>query len=293
MPGMGRALQAGNSLIVSSFHTALFHQLLVVLLVIVLGAVAFNVVRTIQYRRLKEHGLAAFPVAAPSVPEPLARRVLRMGFGALWVFDGLLQIQSSMPLGLPSGVIQPSASSSPAWVQHLVSTGVTIWSNHPVEAAAATVSIQLGLGVWLLVAPPRSLVAPGRSGQRRVGGARLDLGESFGGIFAPGLTWLFGAPGAVLFYCAAGAIIALPERAFSTQRLGRIIVGLGGLFLIGMAALQAWPGRGYWQGQGGTLSAMVRTMAQTPQPTFLSHWVDSFAGFDIAHGWGVKTCSSW
>jgi cytochrome oxidase Cu insertion factor (SCO1/SenC/PrrC family) len=289
VPGMGRALQTGNSLVVSSFHSALLRQLLVVLLVVVLCAVAFNVVRTIQYRRLREHGLISFPASSPAhAPEPLARRILRIGFGCIWVLDGLLQIQSSMPLGLPSNVIQPAANGSPNWVQHLVNNGVTIWSDHPVEAAAATVWIQLGLGIWLLVAP--------RGRWSRLGGAASAawgilvwvFGEAFGSIFAPGLTWLFGAPGAVLFYCAAGILIALPERAFWSPRLGRIVLGLGGLFLIGMATLQAWPGRGYWQGHGGTLSAMVRTMAQTPQPTFLSSWLDSFAGFDTAHGWGVN-----
>ena len=275
---MGRSLQTGNSLVVSTFHTALFHQLLFVLLIVVLSAIAFNIVRTVQYRRLKEHGLTAFPTASSALaPEPLARRVLRIGFGCLWVLDGLLQIQSSMPLGLPSGVIEPSAGASPTWVQHLVNSGVTIWSDHPVEAAAATVWIQLGLGVWLLVAP--------RGRWSRLGGAATAawgllvwmFGEAFGGIFAPGLTWVFGAPGAVVFYCAAGILIALPERAFSSPRLGRMILGLGGLFLIGMAILQAWPGRGFWQGRGGTLDAMVHSMSQTSQPAFLSSWLVSFA----------------
>jgi cytochrome oxidase Cu insertion factor (SCO1/SenC/PrrC family) len=289
MPGMGGSLQTGNSLVVSSFHTALFHQLLFVLLILVLCAIAFNVVRTVQYRRLKDHGLTAFPTASSTLaPEPLARRVLRIGFGCLWVLDGLLQIQSSMPLGLPSGVIEPSATGSPTWVQHLVNGGVTIWSDHPVEAAAATVWIQIGLGIWLLVAP--------RGRWSRLGGAATVawgllvwiFGEAFGGIFAPGLTWLFGAPGAVVFYCAAGLLIALPERVFSSPRLGRIVLGLGGLFLVGMAILQAWPGRGSWQGRGGTLGAMVHTMAQTPQPAFLSSWLGSFGSFDDAHGWGVN-----
>ena len=140
MPGMGRSLQTGNSLIVSSFHSALFHQFLIVILVVVLCGVAFNVVRTVQYRRLRDNGSTAFPPRpATTLPVPTARRLLRLGFGSLWVLDGLLQMQSSMPLGLPSGVIQPSAASSPAWVQHLVNSGTTIWSNHPVEAAAATV----------------------------------------------------------------------------------------------------------------------------------------------------------
>jgi cytochrome oxidase Cu insertion factor (SCO1/SenC/PrrC family) len=119
------------------------------------------------------------------------------------------------------------------------------------------------------------------------------FGESFGGIFAPGLTWLFGAPGAVLFYCAAGALIALPDRAWATPRVGRIVLRVLGVFFVGMAVLQAWPGRGFWSGQTrsggvGTLTGMVQQMAQTPQPRALSSWVTSFEAFDANHGWGVN-----
>ena len=74
------------------------------------------------------------------------------------------------------------------------------------------------------------------------------FGESFGGVFAPGLTWLFGAPGAVLVYVVAGALIALPERVWRDPRLGQAILSGLGLFLVAMAVLQAWPGRGFWQG---------------------------------------------
>ncbi len=114
------------------------------------------------------------------------------------------------------------------------------------------------------------------------------FGESFGGIFAPGATWLFGTPGAALFYCFGGLLVALPERAFMTPRLGRRILTGGGVFLVGMAVLQAWPGRGFWQGRGGTLPSMVGEMSRTSQPGFLSSWVASFASFDDAHGWAVN-----
>ena len=77
------------------------------------------------------------------------------------------------------------------------------------------------------------------------------FGEAFGGIFAPGLTWLFGAPGAVLIYAAAGALLALPDRSWQTPKLGRAMLAGFGLFLVGMAVLQAWPGRGFWQGDVG------------------------------------------
>jgi cytochrome oxidase Cu insertion factor (SCO1/SenC/PrrC family) len=252
-------------------------------------AIAFNVLRTIQFRRLASEGRTAFPLRSQSAsPEPPARRILRIGFGILWVFDGLLQAQSAMPLGLPSGVIQPGAVGSPDWVQHLVNSGVTIWNNHPVEAAAATVWIQIGLGLWLLVAP--------RGRWSRLGGLAgagwgllvWVFGESLGGILAPGASWLFGAPGAVLLYVVAGVLLALDERAFETPRLGRIILTGGGAAVVAMAVLQAWPGRGFWQGRGGGLAVMVRQMANTPQPGFLSSWIRSFGSLVDAHGWAVN-----
>jgi cytochrome oxidase Cu insertion factor (SCO1/SenC/PrrC family) len=292
---MGRSLQSGNSVIVSAFHSALIHQFFFLLLIGAVLAIAFNVVRTVQYRRLQAVGRSTFPPARTwPRPEPTARRVLRIGFGLIWVFDGLLQLQAAMPLALPSGVIQPAASGSPQWVQHLVNSGVSIWSNHPVQAAAATVWIQLGIGVWLLVAPRGPWSRLGGLASAGWGLVVWIFGEAFGGIFAPGVTWLFGAPGAVLFYCVAGLLLALPERAFWTPRLGRIVIVCGGGFFVGAAVLQAWPGRGFWQGRThasshvGTLTGMVQQMAKTPQPGFLSSWVAAFAGFDAAHGWAVN-----
>jgi cytochrome oxidase Cu insertion factor (SCO1/SenC/PrrC family) len=286
---MNRTLQSGNSVIVSAFRTSLLHQLLLVFLIGTLCAVAFNVIRTMQYRHARGVDRASAPAQpAPALAEAPARRIIRIGFGCLWILDGLLQLQSSMPLGLPSNVLQPSTAGSPQWVQHLVNVGVTVWTDHPIQAAAATVWIQVGIGVWLLVAP--------RGRWSRLAGVVSlgwgltvwGFGEAFGGIFAPGLTWLFGAPGAVLFYCIGGGLVALPERAFETPRLGRFMLRLGGGFLFGMAVLQAWPGRGFWQGRGGALSAMVRSMAQTPQPRPLAATLRSFAAFDSAHGWAVN-----
>ena len=176
MPGMGRSLQSGNSVIVSAFHTALLHQLFVVLILGALCAIGFNVVRTIQYRRLKEQGQSTFPSRRTfSGPEPAARRILRIGFGGLWILDGLLQLQSAMPLGLPTSVIEPSASTSPGWVQHLVNDGVSIWSNHPDPGRLVS---RLDPARARPLAPRRSegpLVAAGRRGQRRLGAGGVGL----------------------------------------------------------------------------------------------------------------------
>jgi cytochrome oxidase Cu insertion factor (SCO1/SenC/PrrC family) len=186
-----------------------------------------------------------------------------------------------MAVGLPSQVIAPAAQASPGWVQDLVNWGGTSWSYHPVQAGSAAVWIQVGLGMWLLVA------ARGwwsrAAGLASVGWGLVvwAFGEAFGGIFAPGLSWLTGAPGAVLLYCVAGALIALPPRAWRTRRTGRLLLAGAGVYFIGMAVLQAWPGR-------GSLSAMVAGMAQTSQPHFLSAMVSAFGSFDAADGFAVN-----
>ena len=130
-------------------------------------------------------------------------------------------------------------------MQHLVNAGATIWSNHPITAPASAVWIQLGIGVWLIVAPrgdrsPRGGLAAGLWGV-----IVWIFAESFGGVLAPALTWAFGAPGAVVFYICAGLLVALPERTWSSPRLGRAVLSGMGLFFVGMAVLQAWPGRGF------------------------------------------------
>jgi len=292
MPGMNSGLNVSDPAVVAAFKAALVHQGLIALLIIGLLGLAWITIRA----GLPAAAAAGAPTApeatAAAVAEPAWRRLLRIGFGLIWVFDGILQAQPKMAIGLPSQVIEPTAASSPGWVQHLVNIGGTTWSYHPMQAGASAVWIQVGIGIWLIVAVrgPLSRLA----GLVSVGWGLVVwvFGESFGGIFAPGLTWLFGAPGAVLIYAVAGALIALPERAWRSRWLGRLMTAGPGTFLIGMAVLQAWPGRGFWQGishgQPGTLAGMTSTMAQTPQPGFLAAWINAFTTFDEAHGFAVN-----
>lgn len=296
MPGMGSPLQTDNSTVVAAFESALVHQGLVVLAILAVLALAWNGLRAVQLRRAMSgtgSGVASVVATMPS-PEPAARRLLRVAFGLLWIFDGVLQGQSAMPLGMTAQVVQPAARSSPSWVQHLVGAGVTIWNDHPVHAAASVVWIQIGIGLWLLVAPRGNWSRLAGLASAGWGSIVWIFGEAFGGIFAPGLTWLFGAPGAVIFYFAAGLCVALPERYFASPRLGRTILAAVGAFFAGMAVLQAWPGRGFWQGRvgrhsmPGTLVAMVRSMSATSQPHLLASLVADFGAFDEAHGFAVN-----
>ena len=294
MPGMNSGINISDPTVVAAFKAALVHQGLIALLIFAVLVLAWVTVRAWLPAAAPDSAAAAgagAPVAAS--PEPAWRQLLRIGFGLIWVFDGILQAQPKMAVGLPSQVIEPTAASSPPWVQHVVNWAGTTWSYHPMQAGAAAVWIQVGIGIWMLTAArgPWSRLA----GLVSVGWGLVVwvFGESFGGIFAPGLTWLFGAPGAALIYCAAGALIALPERSWRTRRLGRLILAGTGLFLAAMAVLQAWPGRGFWQGTShgqaaGTLTGMVQSMAATPQPRLLSAWVSGFGSLDAAHGFAVN-----
>jgi cytochrome oxidase Cu insertion factor (SCO1/SenC/PrrC family) len=287
MPGMISGLNSQNPTIMAAFRSALVHQGILVLAVFAVLALAWLIIR--EWLRPARPTATA---GVAKVAEPAWRQLLRIGFGVIWIFDGLLQAQPAMAAGLPSRVIQPAAANSPGWVRHIVNWAGTSWSYHPVQAGAAAVWIQIGIGVWLITASrgPWSRLA----GLASAGWALVVwvFGEAFGGIFAPGLTWLFGAPGAAAFYLAAGLLIAAPQRSWRTSQLGRTMLGGLGAFFAGMAVLQAWPGRGFWQGTlhggSGTLTGMIRSMAATPQPALLAGWVRSFAGFTAAHGFAVN-----
>ena len=286
MSGMGAPLQLTNQTVVAAFRSALIHQGIIALLIFFLLAMLWVSVREwLPAARQR-------PQPAALAAEPAARRLIRIGFGVLWLVDGVLQMQPAMPLGLPANVTEPTADGAPGWVRHLVDFGGQAWSYHPVAAAASAVWIQVGIGIWLLTA------ARGRwsqlGGLASVGWGLVVwiFGEAFGGLFTPGPSWLFGVPGAALLYAVAGALIALPDRSWRGEHLGRRLLAGAGVFLAAMAVLQAWPGRGFWQGtlgrQPGSLTGMLRDMSQTLQPGFLASLVRGFGSFTAGHGFLVN-----
>jgi hypothetical protein len=284
MPGMNSG--SADPVVVAAFRAALLRQGLIVLVI----ALAVGAWLTWQGRR------AGRPLwrgpRSGTGSEPGGLRVLRIGFGLLWLFDGILQAQPAMPTGMVPQVIEPTAADSPPWVQHLTQWAGGVWTHHLIPASTAAVWIEVGLGLALLAAPAG--VASRIAGLASVGWGLVVwvFGESFGALFTQDLSWLTGAPGAVAVYVVAGALIALPERAWRSPRAGRLILAGLGLFLAVMAGLQGRPGSGFWHGasygQPGSLAAMVQSMSRTPQPGFLSRWVSAFGAFDEAHGFAVN-----
>jgi cytochrome oxidase Cu insertion factor (SCO1/SenC/PrrC family) len=281
---MNSGLSPADPTLVAAFRSALLHQGVIALLIIAFLALLWATARTWVTRGSR--------TGRPAAGEARGRRLLRVGFGLLWILDGILQAQPKMAGGLAAQVIEPIAAAAPAWVQHVVNWGGTIWSFHPIQAGAASVWIQVGIGGWLLVAKSGPWSRLAGLAAMAWGLVVWGFGESFGGIFAPGLSWLTGAPGAVLLYVVAGALTALPEDAWRSPRLGRLLLGGIGLFFIGMAVLQAWPGRGFWPGtiggKPGTLAGMVQQMSATPQPHLLSAVLTRFGSFAASNGFVVN-----
>ncbi|HUB41223.1 MAG TPA: SCO family protein [Streptosporangiaceae bacterium] len=283
---MNSGLNINDPTVVAAFKTALLHQGLAAALLFIVLSLAWVSVREFRGARPGD------PAQDTRQPEAPARRVLRVGFGLLWILDGILQAQPGMAVGLPSEVIKPTAQSSPSWVQHLVNWAGTSWSYHPIQAAAAAVWIQIGIGIWLLLASRGRLSQYAALVSVGWGLVVWAFGESFGGIFAPGLSWLTGAPGAAVCYAVAGVLLALPAGIWRSSRTGALMTRCFGVFLVGMAVLQAWPGRAFWQGevhgQPGSLTSMVQSMSVLSQPSALADLTSAFGSFVRSDGFAVN-----
>ena len=120
MPGMNSGLNISDPAVVAAFKAALVHQGLIALLIFGLLGLAWITIRAGLPAAAAAGAGTAPEATAAAAAEPAWRRLLRIGFGLIWVFDGILQAQPKMAVGLPSQVIEPTAASSPHWVQHVV-----------------------------------------------------------------------------------------------------------------------------------------------------------------------------
>src|ERR1700740_277450 len=97
MPGMNTGLSNTNPVLVAAFRSALLHQgLVIVLLLLLLGLAWAGIREWVRGARAGAGGPWSLAGPASGAPEPAARRVLRVGFGIIWIIDGLLQAQAAM-----------------------------------------------------------------------------------------------------------------------------------------------------------------------------------------------------
>ena len=268
MPGMGGSpILLANPLVVAVFRHLLFFTsllwIMVVGVVIILGAVLSKRV-------------FVFNLSDAGMNEPRSRSYLRWGFGALWLVDGLLQFQPSMPLGLANDVVAPASYGTPSWLHALMYAGIGLWNTHPIALAAATAWLQVGIGLVLIVSNGSiSRVA----GAVSVVWAMLVwlIGNGAGGIFSSTGSILFGWPGAPLFYAAAGLWLVTAPDWFQ-QHFARLTTRSLSVFLAVAALVQLLPSRGFWRGgNANALTLMSTLMTKTPQPHWLE-WIVHEAG---------------
>jgi cytochrome oxidase Cu insertion factor (SCO1/SenC/PrrC family) len=280
MTGMGGTLGSKSPYVTARFNQTLWHQLgLLTILVLVAALVTFWVMRRDSRPVGPSHELGS-------------RKVLRVGFGSLWIIAGLLQLQPQMPIGLPTQVVSPAAASAPGWVQHIVSFGTDAWLRHPIVAAVAVVWLQLGLGLWLLFADRgRWSQAAGWASGAYAAGIWI-FGNAIGGLFIAPISWMTGAPGATLFYALAGVAIGLNPAMLRRRSLIVWTARAFGALLLYFAILQAWPGRGFWGGgtarSPGSIGAMAQVMGSASQPGLTTAIQSHLSTFSLHLSWLIN-----
>jgi hypothetical protein len=180
MPGMNSGLNVSDPTVVAAFKAALVHQGLIALLIFGLVGLAWITLRA----SLPASPAAADTATAAADAEPAWRRLLRIGFGLIWVFDGILQAQPKMAVGLPSQVIEPIAARSPHWVQRLVSPA----QDGPPPAPASGCTPTASFSPFLQRVLPRvGLPGWGAAAEARQAGRgnHWPGGQRGGGVFHP------------------------------------------------------------------------------------------------------------
>ncbi|NBV26012.1 MAG: hypothetical protein EBR99_01675 [Actinobacteria bacterium] len=274
MPGMGEGVDVHNPTIVNIFRVGL-HDNFVWLLGI---AVLLSVVLALRSVRAG--------MTSPEWSEPRGRTILRTGLGLLWILDGILQLQAAMPLGLGSKILEPSKESAPTWWHGVIDGAVELWNQHPIALAQSVVWLQLGLGILLLSSSGRTSRIAGRLSA--IWALIIWIVTGFGGLFGHAPSFLFGWPGAPIFYVIAGLAVAMSADRFPHVYQAVVTRLLGGVLIFG-AILQVLPNNGFWSnGQGNALNAMILEMTEVPQPEFLAGLGHIFAGVVRAAGPGIN-----
>jgi len=180
----------------------------------------------------------------PSDPasESVPRQALRIGFGILWLFDALLQLQPGMfQMDMISDIMQPAATGEPIWLAHTINLSIAVVTPHLVVFNLVVVALQAAIGILLL------------TGRVRVGAWLAVVwsalvwwfGEGLGQLLTGSATFLSGAPGSVFLYGLAAVLLLLPDETWWVGVGGRRHLPVpaalaAAMFLLG-AGLEANP----------------------------------------------------
>ncbi len=218
----------------------------------------------------------------------VTRHRVRIVLGALWILDGLLQLQRSMfTSGFARQVLAPAGAGQPWFVSEPVALTSRLVAEHPFSLDLGFAAIQLGLGLGFLV--PR-LVRWALIASIAWAFGVWWLGEGLGGLAGGHADLLTGAPGAVLLY-ALLALAVWPRPGIDGSEHeplpGVLAVAWAGFWIIG-AALRLLPGQASSHAIAGEISSSA-----TGAPGWLQQLDQSVAaavaplGVAVVVGWVV------
>ena len=206
----------------------------------------------------------------------LTRQRVRVVLGALWILDGLLQLQRSMfTVTFAHTVIAPAGQGQPWFVAEPVALTAGLIAAHPAAWNAAFAVIQLSLGVGFMV--PR-LVRPALLASVAWAAGVWWLGEGLGGLAGGHADLLTGAPGAVLLYAVLAVAVWPRADATGVEHLplpGLLTFAWAGLW-IGGAVFRLLPG----QASSAAIAAEIDASA-AGTPGWL-HQIDATASALVA-----------
>jgi hypothetical protein len=218
----------------------------------------------------------------------VTRHRVRVVLGALWILDGLLQLQRSMfTSGFGREVLAPAGVGQPWFVSEPVALTSRLVAEHPIPLDLGFAAIQLGLGIGFLV--PR-LVRPALIASIAWAFGVWWLGEGLGGLAGGHADLLTGAPGAVLLY-ALLAFAVWPRPGIDGSEHGPLpgvlALAWAGFWITG-AVLRLLPGQASSHAIAGEISSSA-----TGAPGWLQQLDQSVAaavapvGVAVVVGWVV------
>ena len=150
--------------------------------------------------------------ADTGVPQSDWRRTLQLVLAAIWLLDGILQLQPFFftpgKNGF-SGMLASAASGNPGWLARTITWNASVVDHHALATNAAFAFIQILLAIGIAWRPTVK-AALGASVLWSV--FVWWFGEGFGGVFGGTGSPIAGGPGAVLFYAVLAVLLWPADR---------------------------------------------------------------------------------
>jgi hypothetical protein len=215
---------------------------------------------------------------ALSVPDVrVTRRSLQVVLGLFWLLDGGLQFQPFMlRTSFARDVLAPVGDGQPQFVAGPVHWAANLIAAHPVAWDVPFASIQVLLGLGMLV-PRTARLALAASLPWALG--VWFFGEGLSGLASGNASLITGAPGSVVIYGVL-ALAAWPRRGRSDALPARWLPLVWAAFWIGAAVLQALP-------MNNTGADVSSTLLAFGGPSRLASFQASLAGWVSHHGLGA------